>query len=121
MRLHQRTADQNSPVLKNGDCICPALGLRLITRQIQIAKRLAVGDSVKKIAGDIGLSPKTVEYHWTVIRKALRVDSYQQLVHFCLAHDLVPNLYGEPTKGLLEKTRVKKLRELLAQAMEVLK
>jgi len=46
---------------------------QLSPRQWQVARALALGQSVKEAASDLKLSAKTVEYHWDRVRQVLGV------------------------------------------------
>lgn len=45
----------------------------------QVALRLASGRFPKQVAQELGISVKTVEFHWGVIKQKLGVSSYQEL------------------------------------------
>ena len=67
-------------------------GLKLTLRQWQIAQLLGQGQSTKQIAGDLKLSPKTVEYHRMHIYFALGCSSPVELTHWLLRRNLIPLL-----------------------------
>jgi len=60
----------------------------LSDREIEVFQMLGEGRSVKEIAQQLHLSPKTVEYHRQRIKEKLQLDSSQQLVRHATMHVL---------------------------------
>ena len=61
----------------------------LSSREFDVLVRLARGQSVKAIAGDLSLSRKTVSTYHSRIRQKLRLRSDAELVRYALDHGLV--------------------------------
>ncbi|MBU8914382.1 MAG: response regulator transcription factor [Spirochaetales bacterium] len=60
-------------------------GLRLLSlRESEVFRLLAVGQSVKRIAGVLGISPKTVDNHRAAIMQKLCVGSIAELVRIAI-------------------------------------
>lgn len=57
-------------------------------RQTQVIKRLAEGLTVKQIAGELGISDKTVEYHRAKAQRQIGTNSIAILTRFALIHGL---------------------------------
>jgi DNA-binding NarL/FixJ family response regulator len=62
----------------------------LSDRELEVLVRIGAGQSVKAIAAELGLSPKTVSTFHSRIRKKLRLQSDAELVRYALEHKLVP-------------------------------
>jgi DNA-binding NarL/FixJ family response regulator len=62
---------------------------RLTTRQRQVLQLIAEGHSVKEVAAQLKLAPKTVEFHKYRIMKDLGLDNSAQLIQFALKHGLI--------------------------------
>lgn len=62
---------------------------RLSDRELDVFIRLAGGQSIKAIAGELGLSAKTVSTYHTRIRKKLNLPSDAELVRYALEHHLI--------------------------------
>jgi DNA-binding NarL/FixJ family response regulator len=60
----------------------------LSDREIEVFQMLGEGRSVKEIAQQLHLSPKTVEYHRQRIKEKLQLDSSQQLLRHATMHVL---------------------------------
>ena len=67
--------------------------MRLTRRQREVAERLAVGQPPKAVAADLGLSLKTVEYHWAQVKRVLGIGNVVELAHWALRRRWVKNLY----------------------------
>ncbi len=63
---------------------------RLTPRQRQIVQRIAEGQSVKEIARELELSPKTVDWHKVQAMRKLGIDSTAGLVRYAIAEGLAP-------------------------------
>ncbi|CAI4032048.1 DNA-binding response regulator [Nitrospira tepida] len=61
----------------------------LSTRQREILQLVAEGYTVKEIAGQLGLSPRTVEFHKGRTMQQLQVRSTAELVKYAIAHALI--------------------------------
>ena len=61
----------------------------LTPRQRQVLQLLAEGRSAKKIASQLSISPRTVEFHKYQLMEALGVHTNAELVHFALKHGIV--------------------------------
>lgn len=57
----------------------------LTTREIEVLKRLVNGDRNKKIAQELGISPRTVEVHRAKIMLRLGAKSFAELIKVALA------------------------------------
>ena len=62
----------------------------LSAREFEVFRRLAQGQTAADCAQALGLSPKTVANHQTLIREKLGVPSAAALVHLALRHALLP-------------------------------
>lgn len=62
---------------------------RLSDREFQVLQLLVAGKSLKQIAAELALSPKTISTFHTRILEKLHVDNDVQLVHYALEHRLV--------------------------------
>jgi len=62
----------------------------LTPRQREILQLLAEGRSAKEIAGVLGVSPRTVEFHKYKMMELLGVHSNAELVHYAIKHGIVP-------------------------------
>ena len=62
----------------------------LTPRQREIVQLLAEGKSAKEIAGALGLSARTVEFHKYTLMDALGMESSAELIRFAVKHGLVP-------------------------------
>lgn len=63
----------------------------LTARQIEILKGIALGSSTKEIARDLGLSPKTVDFHRTQLMKRLGLHDIASLTLYAVRHGFVPS------------------------------
>lgn len=62
----------------------------LSDRERQIMHLLVDAATPKRIAADLGISPKTVEFHRTNLLAKLNLDSVSELIRFSLSHGLAP-------------------------------
>jgi DNA-binding NarL/FixJ family response regulator len=62
----------------------------LTARQLEIVQRVAVGMPGKQIASELGISPKTVEFHRGCIARQLGLKSTAALTRYALDRGLVP-------------------------------
>jgi len=62
----------------------------LSAREFEVLRHLAQGRTAAECAQALGLSPKTVANHQTLIREKLGVPSAAALVHLALRHALLP-------------------------------
>jgi DNA-binding NarL/FixJ family response regulator len=60
------------------------LPLQLTLRQQQVLRLLGAGETTKGIAGELGISPKTVEEHRANLMRRVNLWSYQQLTKLAL-------------------------------------
>ena len=67
---------------------------RLSHREFQVFQLLAGGKSLKEIASDLALSPKTISTFHTRILEKLRLQNDVQLVHYALEHHLIERAPG---------------------------
>ena len=94
-------------VLKGGRYISPSLADILATdvyqsetektfhktlsnREFTVMKMIASGKSLKEIAAELSLSPKTVSTYRSRILNKVHVRSNAELVRYCLKHKLLP-------------------------------
>jgi DNA-binding NarL/FixJ family response regulator len=63
--------------------------LLLTPRQREILKLIAQGHSAKEIAGMLGISPRTVEFHKYQIMEAHQLSSSAELIHLAIKHGIV--------------------------------
>jgi DNA-binding CsgD family transcriptional regulator len=61
----------------------------LTPHQIVVLKKIATDKSIKQIAGELNVSPKTIEFHWMRLRKKLGVNTYVGATHYALANNIV--------------------------------
>ena len=66
----------------------------MTTQQTKVLAGIATGQNIKTIADDLGVSPKTVEYHWGNLKSLLRVQNYVEATHYAIARKLVPLLFS---------------------------
>lgn len=62
----------------------------LTTRQREILRLIAEGQNTKQIAGILGVSPKTVEYHRAKLMRTVGVQDIPGLVRLAIRAGLVP-------------------------------
>jgi DNA-binding NarL/FixJ family response regulator len=60
----------------------------LTPRQRQIIQRIGEGQSIKQIAHELGLSPKTVDWHKMQVMKRLNIDSTAGLIRYAMVEGL---------------------------------
>jgi DNA-binding CsgD family transcriptional regulator len=56
----------------------------LTPEQEEVAELIARGQCTKEIASALGISGKTVAYHWDGIKKRLRINSYVALARWAI-------------------------------------
>jgi len=61
----------------------------LTSRETQVLKGLAQGQSNKEVAARLGISPRTIDTHRAHIMEKLRVRTLSDLIHFAIRHNLV--------------------------------
>lgn len=61
----------------------------LTTQELIILKRIASGQTTKKIASDIKISPRTVETHRRNIRSKLDLANTADMIKYAIEHDIV--------------------------------
>lgn len=61
----------------------------LSRREIEVLKRIALGETTQSIALALGISPKTVESHRRNILRRLRLQSVQDLTRYAIRHGLI--------------------------------
>ena len=61
----------------------------LTPRQVEVLKRLALGRSIKEIAFELQLSPKTVETYRAQIMERLGLRDLASLVRYAIRHNLI--------------------------------
>ena len=61
----------------------------LSSREFQVMQMLVAGKSIKAIAGELALSPKTVSTFHTRVLTKLRLESDVELVRYALEHHLL--------------------------------
>ncbi len=62
---------------------------RLSARQCAVLRRLAAGQSTKDIAGDLGISVKTIETHRAQVMKRLEIHDLAGLVRYAVRVGIV--------------------------------
>lgn len=62
----------------------------LTKRQIEVLRSIALGASTKEMARDLGISPKTVEFHRTQLMKRLGLRNTAGLTLYAARHGLLP-------------------------------
>ena len=66
------------------------LQVRPTPREVEIIRLLAEGNSNKKIAGDLGITIRTVETHRAKIMLKLGLHSLAELIHYAIRSKIVP-------------------------------
>ena len=64
----------------------------LTEAQQAVLVRVGAGKSIKETAYDLGISPKTVEFHYKGLRERLNLSTTSDVVNYCAKHKLV--VYG---------------------------
>lgn len=82
----------------------------LTTRQTSVLKGIATGKTVKEIAFDLHLSPKTVEYHLTKIRSRLGLNTVARLTAWALASGIISNPYTKSCRVIAREEQQAKLQ-----------
>jgi len=80
-------AEKLASGLKGGDS--RALHEELSDREFQVFRLIALGRSVKEIAGDLALSEKTVGTYLARIREKTGLSSYVEITRYAFHHKLV--------------------------------
>jgi DNA-binding NarL/FixJ family response regulator len=62
---------------------------KLTTRQREILQLLAEGRSAKEIAGTLGISSRTVEFHKYHLMESLQIHNSAELIHFAIKQGIV--------------------------------
>jgi DNA-binding NarL/FixJ family response regulator len=62
----------------------------LTARQREILQLLAEGRSAKEAAAQLGISPRTVEFHKYQMMETLAIQNHSELVHYALKHGITP-------------------------------
>jgi DNA-binding NarL/FixJ family response regulator len=75
--------------LRHGEDAADDPGARLTPRQREILQLLAEGRSAKEIAGTLGISSRTVEFHKYQMMESLRIRSNAELIHFAIKQGIV--------------------------------
>ena len=63
--------------------------MSLTDRELDVLKRLSVGEKVSKIATDLGISPKTVSSHKLHIMEKTGVASFSELIQYAMKRGVV--------------------------------
>lgn len=74
---------------RHGDGAANDPGARLTPRQREILQLLAEGRSAKEVAGTLGISSRTVEFHKYQMMESLRLHSNAELIHFAIKQGIV--------------------------------
>ncbi|MDF1655108.1 MAG: helix-turn-helix transcriptional regulator [Coxiellaceae bacterium] len=83
---HARTNNTNSTTAKH----LPGGGVETLTlRELQCFHALIQGASPKQVARQLGLSPRTIEEHIARLKTKLNVKTFDQLMDFAMANDLL--------------------------------
>jgi DNA-binding NarL/FixJ family response regulator len=82
-------AGQVIQAFQYGKDVAEDLGTRLTPRQREILQLLAEGRSAKEIAGTLGISSRTVEFHKYQMMEALHLHSNAELIHFAIKQGIV--------------------------------
>ena len=75
--------------LRNGEDGADDPSARLTPRQREILQLLAEGRSAKEIAGTLGISSRTVEFHKYQMMESLHLHSNAELIHFAIKQGIV--------------------------------
>lgn len=62
---------------------------RLTSRQHEVLELIAIGENTKQVAGNLNISPKTVEYHRKKLMESLDIHDVPGLVRFALRVGLI--------------------------------
>ncbi len=62
----------------------------LTARELEVLRRLLTGMPFDEIAGQLGVSEKTISNHQTQIRQKLGVGNAVELLHYARSHGLMP-------------------------------
>jgi DNA-binding NarL/FixJ family response regulator len=78
---------QEAPL--NPEKLFPVPGVVLTARELDIVRLLCAGMSNKQVAGEIGLSIRTVESHRNQIMHKMKCESFSHLIRFAIRHRIV--------------------------------
>jgi DNA-binding NarL/FixJ family response regulator len=84
----QRLAEVRAALAEAGEGVAPLPG-GLTARQAEVLRLLASGLSNKEIAGQLYLSPATVERHLATVYRKLGVTGRVEAARYAIAHGLV--------------------------------
>lgn len=73
----------------------------LSSRELQVVKMLGEGKLMKEIAYELQISKKTAQEYRQRIRNKLNISTDPELIHFALAHNLVPNRFDTDPNGTI--------------------
>lgn len=85
--LHPETAGQVAAALREPPQTLATHDLS--GRELEIFKRIALGQTIKEIAGELALSDKTVATYLTRIREKTGLQSHVEIARYALKHQLV--------------------------------
>lgn len=68
-----------------------AVGVNLTDREREVLRRYAMGLNPKQIADELGVSPKTVQNHLTLLKEKLGLHEPAELVRYAIKHGYVEN------------------------------
>ena len=69
----------------------PEPAIRITTREREVLTRVAAGLTSKQIAGELGISPRTVETHRESLTRKLGITSVAGLTRYAIEHGLLTN------------------------------
>jgi two-component system, NarL family, response regulator NreC len=101
---HTSLLDAIEAALAGGTYVDPSIGARLATepeeeagwpdglteREVEVLRLLALGHTNAEVAGDLGISPRTVETHRSHIQQKTDRGARSGLVRYALDHGLLP-------------------------------
>ena len=67
--------------------------MNLSDKEKQVIIALASEKTIKQIAGDLEVSPKTIEFHWAKAKRKLGIQSYVGATHYAIANGWVDLMY----------------------------
>ena len=89
---------------------------RITDRQLAIVTALANGEPIKTVAFNLGISPKTAEYHRAHVMRNLGMYSIAELTNWAISHGLVKL---KPTNGIvtlrIDESRREELNKLIRE------
>lgn len=65
----------------------------LTQQQLRIFMLMAANQSTKQCAGELGISVKTAEYHWALVKRKLGIHTQVQAAHLALHLKIISNLF----------------------------